>query len=141
VTSTERNAPVVEEFRAHGGKVGGPFEGATLALLHHRGVKSGKEFVTPLAYRRGDGDTIYVFASAAGRPEHPQWYRNITAAGRTEVEVGTETYSVTVEVLDGAERDRIYAAQVQVMPGFADYEQKTEGIRTIPVVALHRVRT
>ncbi|WP_433762479.1 nitroreductase/quinone reductase family protein [Nocardia sp. CA-135398] len=34
----------------------------------------------------------------------------------------------------GPERDRLYAAMVQVMPGFAEYETKTD--RVIPVVAL-----
>lgn len=29
------NRPVIEEFRANGGKVGGMFEGAPLILLHH----------------------------------------------------------------------------------------------------------
>ena len=30
-----QNAAIIEEFRANGGKVGGPFEGATLLLLHY----------------------------------------------------------------------------------------------------------
>ena len=38
----EFNRNIVEEFRANGGKVGGPFEGGTLLLLHTTGAKSGK---------------------------------------------------------------------------------------------------
>ena len=34
------NDNIVEEFRANGGKVGGPFEDATLLLLHTTGAKS-----------------------------------------------------------------------------------------------------
>jgi deazaflavin-dependent oxidoreductase (nitroreductase family) len=136
------NTQVIEEFRANGGKVGGNFDGAPMVLLHHRGRSSGTEYLTPLMYLpgevSGDDDVIYVFASAAGAPQDPQWYRNIVTAGQTEVEVGTERYAVRVEDVSGAERDRIYAEQARRYPGFAEYEQKTNGIRTIPVVALHR---
>ena len=34
---------IVEEFRANEGKVGGPFAGFPLLLLHHRGAKTGTE--------------------------------------------------------------------------------------------------
>lgn len=85
-----------------------------------------------------DPDTIYVFASAGGAPEHPDWYANMTEAGKATVEVGTETYPVTVIDVTGAERDRIYAEQVKRFPGFGEYEQKNVGIRTIPVLALRR---
>jgi hypothetical protein len=47
---------------------------------------------------------------------------------------------VTVRELHGEERDRRYAQQVERQPHFADYEVKTAGIRTIPVLALTRVR-
>lgn len=42
------NPQIIEEFRANDGKVGGPFEGATLLLLHTTGAKSGKERVNPV---------------------------------------------------------------------------------------------
>ena len=45
---------------------------------------------------------------------------------------------MTVRDLTGAERDRIYAAQAQRFPGFADYERQTAGVRTIPVLELRR---
>ena len=35
------NAKIIEEFRAHDGKVGGPFEGAPMVLLTTVGAKSG----------------------------------------------------------------------------------------------------
>jgi deazaflavin-dependent oxidoreductase (nitroreductase family) len=134
------NATVVEEFRANGGRVGGAFEGAPLALVHHRGRRSGREFVSPMMYLPDDQDpdTIYVFASKGGAPSHPDWYHNLTAAGAAEVEVGPERYPVTVTDVIGADRDRIYAEQARRYPGFAEYEQKTAGIRTIPVLALRR---
>jgi deazaflavin-dependent oxidoreductase (nitroreductase family) len=133
------NTTVIEEFRANDGKVGGQFDGAPMMLLHHTGRRSGGEHVAPLMYLPADDPaTIYVFASAAGAPSHPAWYYNVTSAGTTTVEVGPETYPVRVEEITGDERDRVYAEQVSRYAGFGEYEEKTAGIRTIPVIALHR---
>jgi deazaflavin-dependent oxidoreductase (nitroreductase family) len=132
------NQSVIAEFRANEGRVGGGFEGAPIVLVHQVGRKSGKEYITPLAYLPGDGDSIYIFASKAGAPTHPDWYRNLVAAGQATVEVGASTYPVTVSELSGEERDDIYAEQVRRMPNFGEYAQKTEGIRTIPVLRLKR---
>jgi deazaflavin-dependent oxidoreductase (nitroreductase family) len=134
------NAAVVEEFRAKDGQLGGNFEGAPVLLLHHRGRKSGREFVAPVMYLADEDDpsTVYVFASKAGAPTNPDWYANLIAAGQTEVEVGAETYPVTVSDVTGEDRDRIYAEQGRRYPGFAEYAVQTAGIRIIPVVALHR---
>jgi F420H(2)-dependent quinone reductase len=40
------NARTIAEFRANEGRVGGVFDGAPLVLVHHRGRKSGREYVT-----------------------------------------------------------------------------------------------
>jgi deazaflavin-dependent oxidoreductase (nitroreductase family) len=132
----ERNRPIVEQFRANEGRVGAPFEGQPMLLLHHRGRTSNAEHVSPLAYLPGDDGVLYVFATAGGRPKHPSWYHNLVAAGQAEVEVGTERFPVSVQEMSGAERDRVYAAQVDRMPGFGEYERNLAGVRTIPVIAL-----
>ena len=132
------NQKVIDEFRANGGQVGGPFEGAPMVLVHTRGRKSGQEYVNPMMYmasERGDG-TIYVFASKGGAPTNPDWYYNLTAAGEASVELGTSSSPVTVSELTGEERDTIFAEQARRYPGFAEYAEKTAGIRTIPVLAL-----
>ncbi len=130
------NAQIIAEFRANGGKVGGQFEGAPVVLMHHVGRRSGKESVNPVMYLQSEDDpgTIYVFASKGGHPANPDWYYNMTEAGRASVEVGTETYDVTVREVLGEERDEIYAEQARRYPGFAEYQAKTD--RVIPVVAL-----
>lgn len=134
------NATIIDEFRANEGRVGGGFEGAPMVLVHHRGRKSGRDYVNPMMYLTDDDDpaTIYVFASKGGAPSNPDWYYNLTSAGEAQVEVGTETYPVTVTELTGEQRDRVYAEQARRYPGFAEYEEKTAGIRTIPVLALRR---
>jgi deazaflavin-dependent oxidoreductase (nitroreductase family) len=136
----DRNARIIEEFRANEGRVGGQFEGAPMTLVHHRGRRSGRDLVNPMMYLPDDADpaVIYVFASKGGEPTDPDWYYNLVTAGDGEVEVGTEQYPVTVTELAGDERDRVYAEQARRYPGFADYEKKTAGVRTIPVLALRR---
>ena len=134
------NQGIITEFRANEGRVGGPFEGATMILVHHVGRTSGKQYTTPLVYLPGEGDddSMYIFASKGGAPTNPDWYGNLIAAGEATVEVGTSTFVVTVTELAGDERDRVYAEQVKRMPGFGDYAKQTEGIRTIPVLRLTR---
>jgi len=140
----DMNARITDEFRAHDGRVGGPFEGAPMVLVHHVGRRSGEPRINPMVYRpdADDPDTIHVFASAAGAPRNPAWYHNLVAAGRASVEVGTasgiDSYDVEVSEVTGSRRDAIYDAQAQDMPGFAGYAEKTKGIRTIPVLALTR---
>jgi deazaflavin-dependent oxidoreductase (nitroreductase family) len=128
------NEKTIAEFRANEGKVGGPFEGSPMVLVHHRGRASGSEYVTPMMYlpHDTDPDVIYVFAT------DPDWSRNLTAAGDGSVERGTESYEVIVRELTGDERDRIYAEQAQRFPGFAEYADQTAGVRTIPVLELTR---
>jgi len=129
------NAPIIEEFRANGGKLGGNFEGAPILLLHHRGAKTGKERVNPVMYRPV-GDSMAVFGTKAGAPTNPDWYHNLVAHPDTVVEVGTETVPVVARVADDAERVAIWEAQKHEDPGFADYEKMTS--RQIPVVILER---
>jgi deazaflavin-dependent oxidoreductase (nitroreductase family) len=131
------NKAIIEEFRANGGKVGGPFEGGTLLLLTTTGAKSGKQRVSPLAYT-ADGDRFIIIASKAGAPTNPDWYHNLLAHPTATVEVGTEQFEVkATPVVEEPERSRLYAKMVERMPGFADYERKTT--RKIPVVLLEKV--
>ena len=134
------NEKVIADFRANDGRVGGPFEGAPMVLVHHRGRRTGHEYVNPMMYlaaERGDG-AIYVFASKGGAPTNPDWYYNLTAAGEASVELGASSSPVTVSELTGEERDTIYAEQARRYPGFAEYERQTAGVRVIPVLELRR---
>jgi len=133
----ERNKKIIDDFRTNGGKVGGPFEGRTLLLLHSKGAKSKQERINPVAYVR-DGDRFVVIASKGGAPTNPDWYHNILANPELTVEVGTETFRVHATVAQEPERTRLYNKMVEMMPGFADYQQKTT--RVIPVIVLTRVK-
>ncbi len=131
----EFNQGVIEEFRANDGKVGGPFEGAPMILVHHTGAKSGTERVTPLVYQ-ADGDNWVIFGSKAGAPSHPAWYHNLIANPDTTIEVGSETIDVSTTEVTGDERSRLWETQKANAPQFAEYEAKTD--RTIPVLVFSR---
>ena len=128
------NTKIIEEFRANEGRVGGPFAGAPMIILHTIGAKSGREHETPLVYFPEDDGDMLVVGSAAGAPKHPAWFHNLRANPRFDVEVGTSTFPVDAAVLDGAERAQAWQRVVAVNPGFGDYQQKTD--RVIPVILL-----
>jgi len=132
---TDWNRAIIDEFRANGGKVGGQFAGAPLLVLTTTGAKTGKQRTHPLVYLP-DGDRLIVFASKGGAPTSPDWYHNLVAHQTATVEVGNESFDVKATELTGEARDRIFAKQAELMPGFAEYQEKTT--RTIPVVALKR---
>jgi deazaflavin-dependent oxidoreductase (nitroreductase family) len=130
------NSKIIEEFRANQGKVGGPFEGAPLLLLHTVGARTGQPRVNPMMYRPVPGGYA-VFASKGGAPTNPDWYHNLQAHPDVEAEIGTETVKLRARVARGAERDQIWEAHKAANPGFGDYERKTA--RQIPVILLEPV--
>jgi deazaflavin-dependent oxidoreductase (nitroreductase family) len=130
------NQKNIDEFRANAGRVGGYFEGASMLLLHTVGAKTGLERVNPLVYLP-DGDRYVIMATKGGAPTNPDWYYNLLANPDVEIEVGTETIPVhATEIQDDAEREALYARQVERRPGFGEYPKKTD--RRIPIIALER---
>lgn len=129
------NQQVIAEFRANSGKVGGPFDGAPMVLVTHRGARSGIERTTPLMYLPA-GDDVVIFASKAGAPDNPAWFHNLVANPDATAEVGSETYAVRARVAEGSERDDLWTRQKTAFPQFQEYEDATD--RVIPVVVLER---
>jgi deazaflavin-dependent oxidoreductase (nitroreductase family) len=129
------NKNIVDEFRANGGKVGGPFEGATLLLLTSTGAKSGQPRLAPLAYLTIDGKMI-IIGSKAGADTNPDWVHNLRANPRAQIEVGTEAYDVVSRELPPSERDEVLPKVAAAAPGFGDYQTKTS--RVIPLFELQR---
>ncbi|HET6504570.1 MAG TPA: nitroreductase family deazaflavin-dependent oxidoreductase [Amycolatopsis sp.] len=132
---TERNQPIVDEFRARGGVVGGSFEGIPLLLLTHTGARTGHRRTSPVVYL-DDGDHVLIFAGNGGSDRHPAWYHNILADPRVTVELGTETYEAKAVPLTGEQRDERYARALAQFPALADLQERTA--RRIPLVALWR---
>ncbi|MCP2343026.1 nitroreductase/quinone reductase family protein [Actinomadura rupiterrae] len=137
MTYTERNRPVIEEFRAGEGKVGGYFAGTPLLLLTTTGHRSGTPRTSPLAYREDDHGRPIVFATNAGSEHDPAWYANLLANPRVTVEIGASTYTATAIPADDEERDRLHRHMVETSEAYAGYTERTS--RTFPAVVLHRV--
>ena len=128
------NQQIIDEFRANGGKVGGQFAGANLLILRTIGAKSGEVRESPVAYFPEDDGSMVVVASKAGLPTHPDWYHNLKANPKFDVEVGADTVPVTAEEITGAEYAAKWAEIVAKAPGFGEYQTKTT--RVIPLVRL-----
>jgi deazaflavin-dependent oxidoreductase (nitroreductase family) len=130
------NSEIIDEFRANGGKVGGPFKGATLLLLHTTGAKSGKKRINPVMTFDFDGKLLIV-GSYAGADVDPAWLHNLRAHPDAHIEIGTDAYDVRARELPADERDAVYPRIVEQAPGFGGYQSKTD--RIIPVIELQRV--
>jgi deazaflavin-dependent oxidoreductase (nitroreductase family) len=135
------NGEIIDEFRAHAGRVtealGGMFKDAKLLLLTTTGARSGRSHTTPTAYAE-DAGRLLVFATNAGRPPSPAWLHNLRANPAVTVEVGELRYDAIATEITGAERDRLYDEQAARDPAFAAYQQNTP--RVIQVVALTPAR-
>lgn len=131
------NDRVIAEFRANEGRVGGPFEGSQLLILHTTGAKTGEERVAPVMYF-AEPEGLFVVASKAGTPENPSWFHNLVAHPHVHVEQATDAgiveFDATAEVVEREQRDILYERIIARAPGFAAYQHKTD--RVIPVVRL-----
>ena len=129
------NKGIVEEFRANGGKVKGPFTQTDLLLLTTTGAKSGEHRVSPLAYFHVD-DKLIVVGSFHGASVNPSWVHNLRADPRAHVEVGPDAFDVTARELPPAERKGLFAKLTAVAPVIAESQAKTS--RVIPLFELQR---
>lgn len=127
-------------YRQTGGRVGGNLRlGAGFRkpvptlLLEHLGRKSGKSLVTPLVYIT-DRSNVIVVASAAGRTENPQWYRNLLAHPDVHIQIGPDRRAVKAVVASEDERARLWPRLVDAYADFDSYQSNTE--REIPVIIL-----
>ncbi|MFC5826179.1 nitroreductase family deazaflavin-dependent oxidoreductase [Nonomuraea insulae] len=150
------NDQIIAEFRANGGYVrwsseeefaaGRPIpprvpgfdeRGMPLILVHNIGAKTGRARINPLFYQPV-GDGWAVFGTHGGSPHHPVWYHNLMANPQVAVEVGTETVPAVARLAEGAERERLWAKEIALVPKFAEFEAAAG--RQIPVVVLERVQ-
>src|ERR1700759_5772944 len=94
------NARNIAEFRANRGRVGGPFEGAPMVILHTVGAKSGEPRTNIMMYQ-ADGEQYLVFASYAGADQNPAWYWNLKANPDARIEGGDEILDGHATELEG----------------------------------------
>jgi len=124
-----------ERFEASAGAEANDLKGKPIIVMTNVGAKSGKLHKTPLMRVEHDGKYAVV-ASRGGAPEHPQWYWNLRANPRVELQDGAEKHEYVAREVSGAERDAWWARAVEAWPDYAEYQKKTE--RVIPVFVLER---
>jgi deazaflavin-dependent oxidoreductase (nitroreductase family) len=131
------NTQIIQEFRTNNGVVGGMFkDGPPMLILHHTGRLTGKSYETPLVYFNDNG-RIVIVASKGGAPENPAWFYNLRSNPEVTIELGTDSRKVRASIIEGEERDRIWADIVRQAPGFGEYQTKTT--RIIPLLALEPI--
>ena len=123
----------VELYESSGGTEGTELldTGLPCIVVTHTGNKTGAVRKTPLM-RVKDGDCYVLVASQGGAPRNPVWVYNLRAAPEVEIRDKTAVRRMRVrEVVDTAERDRLWRLAMAAFPPYEDYKNKTA--RTIPV--------
>ena len=106
--------------------------GLPVIIVTNTGRRTGAVRKTPLM-RVADGDNYVLVASKGGAPKHPEWYYNLTANPKVQIRDKAVVRSMRVrEVVDGAERKRLWAVAVAAYPPYAEYQTRTR--RLIPVL-------
>jgi deazaflavin-dependent oxidoreductase (nitroreductase family) len=133
---SDYNAKIIKEFQANQGRVGGPWAGTTLILIHHIGARSRAEGLTRLGCFSQPGGRFVIVASSGGSPTHPNWYYNLKAHPKITVEVGAQRFTVLADELAGAARAELWPKLVAEYPTVGEHQAKTT--RQFPVFLLTR---
>ncbi len=106
-----------------------------VVLLSVRGARSGIERTVPLVYFTDAGDVVLI-ASSFGRPRYPAWYHNIKANPEVTLEAKGHSARFVAREVEGEDRERLYELAKQLYTGYGNYEERTAGIRHVPVLRL-----
>jgi deazaflavin-dependent oxidoreductase (nitroreductase family) len=124
-------------YRRSGGRIGAEvpgFPGAKMALVDHRGAKTGTARTSPLMYFR-DGEAVAVVASKAGQPTNPAWFHNLMANPETTVQIGADVRPVRARLATDEESERLWPEFQARYPGYETYRERARP-RVIPIVLL-----
>ena len=75
-----------------------------------------------------------LVASYGGRPNNPDWFENLIAAGEGDVTIGRERRHMRARQATAEERARLWPRIVETYDGYAKYQGKTT--REIPLALL-----
>jgi F420H(2)-dependent quinone reductase len=122
--------------RRSGGRLGNRFRGGDVALISHRGRRSGRTFTTPVLHVR-DGDDFVAAASNGGIDVEPQWWLNLQADPRGTVEVRGRRTPVVASQVPEEDRRRLWDALMAKCPAYDSYQASVS--RRIALVRLSPV--
>ena len=109
-----------------------------IVLVTVRGARSGQERTVALLYF-SDGEDVILVGSSYGRAKFPGWYYNLKANPDVKLEAMGRSSAYMAHEAEGEDRDRLFELGKLVYSGYSDYEQRTAGIRRIPVMRLSPV--
>jgi deazaflavin-dependent oxidoreductase (nitroreductase family) len=91
--------------------------GKLFLLLYTLGRRSGKQRITPLEYRRRNGD-IYI---VSGRGRRSDWFRNLKASpDKISVRVGFKNFEPKITIINDKEKERFLSWYVSKHPRAAN---------------------
>ena len=123
----------VRKYEATKGQTGYEWNGTQILILRTKGRKSGELRKAPLIFGR-DGANYLIVASKGGAPEHPGWYKNISAQPDIEIQVKGDVIPVRARTASAEEKKRLWPVMVKEWELYDKYQQSTE--RDIPLVIL-----
>jgi deazaflavin-dependent oxidoreductase (nitroreductase family) len=126
----------LQKYVATDGADGFLWNGAPTLLLTTKGRRSGKARRTPLIFAESAGRYL-VIASKGGSPEHPDWYRNLAAEPRVQVQINGDRFEARARTATAEEKPPLWALMSEKWPHYDSYQAKTD--REIPLVVLERV--
>jgi F420H(2)-dependent quinone reductase len=124
-------------IRVSGGAIGGKLGTQTILLLHSVGRKSGKQYITPIAYFHLD-NLYFVVASNWGRDVNAAWYHNLRANPQAKIEVAGKEIPVIAHDAQGREYVELWKYAIEHHPPYLEYQKMTK--RQIPIVVLEPVK-
>ncbi|GGL13395.1 nitroreductase family deazaflavin-dependent oxidoreductase [Nocardia jinanensis] len=123
----------IARYRETDGEVGYLWNGVPTLLLTTTGRRTGLPRTSALIFGQSGADYIVV-ASMGGAPAHPEWYRNLEANPRAEIQVRAQRIPVVGRTVSGAERSALWKVMSDRWPNYDVYQTRTA--RTIPLVVL-----
>jgi len=106
-------------------------------VLTTTGRRSGQPRTAPISYAP-DGDSFVVIGSNWGQHDHPGWSANLLAHPEATIVVRGERIPVRATLVEGPERDRVWALLLRVWPAYVTYERRASN-RHLRIFRLDRV--
>lgn len=112
-------------YRATNGFVGRRLVDNDMLLLTTTGRNTGKAHTVPLLYLE-EGDRLVVIASYGGRPDHPEWYRNLLVDPTATAQVLGRRTAVSASTMDADDRAAWWPRIVDAYSDYAVYQSRTD---------------
>jgi deazaflavin-dependent oxidoreductase (nitroreductase family) len=123
----------VRQYEATDGGTGYEWNGTHILILRATGRKSGELRKAPLIFGR-DGSDYLIVASKGGAPDHPVWYKNLTAHPDIEIQVKGEIVPVRARTATAGEKRKLWPVMTREWADYDKYQKATS--RDIPLVIL-----